>query len=146
MKAESRGQKSTRKPLYQWKEVTPIFETAKLSVDSLKYSFSNIDRTETKNWQLDVLPPSHSNCRCVSIKLSRDKLGENHGADRLKAACEAALAVENHTYGYLKDWLKTQAGQKAESEVNGKESIPAHENIRGSAAYRDHGIGTTTEQ
>lgn len=98
------------------------------------------------NWAVNCMSSRPFEQQAYNTVRGLLKLGENHGADRLKAACEAAMAVENHTYGYLKDWLKTQAGQKAESDVNGKESIPAHENIRGSAAYRDHGIGTTTEK
>ena len=73
------------------------------------------------------------------------KLGEKHGHELLNATCEAALTTGKLTYGYLRDQMKTQAALKAESDPNSKESIPAHGNIRGAAAYRDPDAPKTTE-
>ena len=63
------------------------------------------------------------------------RLGEKYGNDRLEAACKRALKGSKVTYTMIKDILE-RGLDKAPVQADLFQSIPSHENIRGSEFYQ----------
>ena len=63
------------------------------------------------------------------------RLGRNHGADRLEAACQRSQSLGAESYGTVKNFLRSGMDRQPLAASGPEPSLPLHENIRGAACY-----------
>jgi hypothetical protein len=68
------------------------------------------------------------------------RLGQTHGADRLEAACQRALALGSARYQTVKNILATRRDRVPLPEPDPVAVLPVHENVRGATFYAQEEI------
>lgn len=63
------------------------------------------------------------------------RLGRNHGAERLEAACQRAQSLGAESYRTVKNILRSGLDRQPLPAPGPEPSLPRHENIRGAACY-----------
>jgi len=68
---------------------------------------------------------------CIGIL----RLGDRYGKDRLENACKRAMQAPRVNYRLIDNILSNNLDKQTEDEMILFETIPDHENVRGSQAY-----------